>query len=90
MKNSRQTQGFTLIEITVTVMIMAILATLAVAALLNSLPRMRVRSDDWAIYQAITKAKYLSINENVPYGVMFIHRTTRVQISRMSFSFSRI
>jgi prepilin-type N-terminal cleavage/methylation domain-containing protein len=74
MKNLKQLNGFTLIEITVTMMIITILATLAVSTLLQSLPRMRIRSDNWAVYQAVTKAKYLTINENVPYGVMFMHQ----------------
>jgi type II secretory pathway pseudopilin PulG len=54
--------------------IIAILAALAGSTLLRSQPRTRVRGDSWAIYQALTKAKFLTINENRPYGVAFLHQ----------------
>jgi prepilin-type N-terminal cleavage/methylation domain-containing protein len=65
--------GFTLIEMAVTMAIILILSGLAVSSIVKSQPRFRVRGDSWAIYQALNKAKFLSIDTNRPHGVMFYH-----------------
>jgi len=74
MKNHKHLKAFSLIELSVVMAIIAIMAALAGSTLLRSQPRIRVRGDSWAIYQALTKAKFLSINENRPYGIVFLHQ----------------
>lgn len=71
MKNHQN--GFTLIEMAVTMAIILILSSLAMGSIIKSQPRFRVRGDSWAIYQALNKAKFLSIDTNRPHGVMFYH-----------------
>jgi prepilin-type N-terminal cleavage/methylation domain-containing protein len=73
MKSKRHQTGFTLIEMAVTMMIIMILAGLAASSIVRSQPRYKVRGDTWTIYQAMTKAKFLSINGSRPFGIMFYH-----------------
>lgn len=69
-------EGFTLIEIAVTLAILVIGATLAIGILFRSLPRMRIRGDAWDIHQALLNAKMTAVAEKVNVGVMFVYRGT--------------
>jgi len=73
MKTKKRQTGFTLIEMVVTMMIMLILASLATGSILRTQPRYRVRGDTWTVYQTLTKAKFLSIDGNRTFGVLFYH-----------------
>ena len=73
MKTKKRQTGFTLIEMAVTMTIMLIMASLAMGSLMRSQPRYRVRGDAWTVYQSLTKAKFLSIDGNRSFGVLFYH-----------------
>ena len=73
MKTQKRQTGFTLIEMAVTMTIILILTSLALGSIVRTQPRYRIRGDAWTVYQALTKAKFLSINGNRSYGVMFYH-----------------
>jgi len=67
-------EGFTLIEIAVTLAILVIGATLAIGIMFRSLPRMRIRGDVWDIHQTLLNAKMTAVAEKVNVGVMFVYR----------------
>jgi prepilin-type N-terminal cleavage/methylation domain-containing protein len=73
MKTKKRQIGFTLIEMTVTMTIVVILASIAIGSIIRSQPRFRVRGDVWNVYQTLTKAKFLSIDGSRSFGVMFYH-----------------
>jgi hypothetical protein len=72
MKNRKYSSAFTILELVVTMMVATILIMLATSSIINALPRMHIRGDSWNIYQALVQAKFLTINDNRPYGVAFV------------------
>ena len=72
MNNFKSQKAFTLIEVVVTMAVLAIAVGLGVSYIVTQRPRMRVNGDAFAISQSLLKAKTLTVTEHAPFGIAFL------------------
>lgn len=70
-RRTRSTPGFTLVEVIITLVVIAIAAALASPAFLAMAPEMQLRAEAQELFSSIQETKILAVKENRDIAIMF-------------------